>query len=51
MYSYIKDNQNNKTAKGLKGLKGIVIKNDLKHEDYKRPWFDNQQMNNKISTI
>lgn len=33
MYSYIKDSgENNKTAKGIKK---IVIKNDLKHEDYK----------------
>ena len=49
MYSYIKDNnQNNKTAKGIKK---IVIKKDIKHEDYKNTLFQNKQMYHTMKTI
>ena len=41
MYSYVKDNdKGNKTAKGIKR---IVIKNNIKHEDYKNTLFNNKQ--------
>jgi len=33
MYSYIKDDDDN--SKTAKGIKKIVIKKDIKHEDYK----------------
>ena len=40
MYSYVKDNdQNNKTAKEIKK---IVIKTNIKHEDYKQTLFNNR---------
>ena len=49
MYSYIKhNNQNSKTAKGIKK---IVIKKDIKHEDYKNTLFDNKQMYHTMKTI
>ena len=49
MYSYIKDNdQNNKTAKGMKN---IVIKKNIKHEDYKQTLFNNRQMYHTMKTI
>lgn len=49
MYSYVIDNGvNNKTAKGTKK---IVIKQDLKHEDYKNTLFKNEQMFHKMKTI
>lgn len=49
MYSYIKDDgQNNKKAKGIKK---IVIKNDLKHEDYKSTLLNSEQMFHKMKTI
>ena len=49
MYSYIKDNnENNKTAKGIKK---IVIKNDIKHEDYKNTLFNNKEMYHTKKTI
>ena len=42
MYSYLTDNGvNNKTAREIKK---IVIKQDLKHEDYKNKLFNNEQM-------
>ena len=33
MYSYVKDNE--KGGKTAKGVKKNIIKNDIKHEDYK----------------
>ena len=49
MYSYIKDNyQNNKTAKVIKK---IVIKKDIKLEDYKKTLFNNRQMYHTMKTI
>ena len=33
MYSYVKDNE--KVGKTAKGIKKNVIKNNIKHEDYK----------------
>lgn len=49
MYSYIKDNDDN--SKTAKGIKKIVIKNDIKHEDYKNTLLNNKQMYHKMKTI
>ena len=43
VYSYVKDNEKGgKTAKGIK--KKNVIKNNIKHEDYKNMLMNNEQM-------
>ena len=42
MYSYIKENQ--KVSKTAKGIKKNVIKNNIKHEDYRKTLFNNEQM-------
>ena len=45
MYSYIKDEEKGgRTAKN-------VIKNDIKHEDYKNVLFNNKQLHHKMKTI
>ena len=49
MYSYIKDN--NKGGKTAKGIKKNVIKEDIKHEDYKDTLFNNREMYHKMKTI
>ena len=49
MYSYVKDN--NKGLRTAKGIKKIVIKNDIKHEDYKNTLLNNKQMYHKMKTI
>ena len=49
MYSYIKDNQ--KGGKTAEGIKKNVIKQDIKHENYKETLFDNKQMYHKMKTI
>ena len=49
MYSYIKDN--NKGGKTAKGIKKNVIKNKIKHDDYKETLFNNKQMYHKMKTI
>ena len=49
MYSYIKDNQTG--GKTAKGIKKNVIKNDIKHEDYKRTLLNEEQMHHKMKTI
>ena len=43
MYSYIKN--------GGKGIKKTVIKNDVKHEDYKNVLLNNEQLHHKMKTI
>lgn len=49
MYSYTKDNmKNEKTAKGIKK---IIIKKDIKHDNYKNVLFNNKQMHHKMKTI
>ena len=49
MYSYIKnDGKGGKTAKGIKKN---VIKNDLKHEDYKNVLPNDRQLHHKMKTI
>ena len=49
MYSYIKDN--NKGGKTAKGIKKNVIKNNIKHDDYKETLFYDKQMYHKMKTI
>lgn len=46
MYSYIK--QNDKNEKTANGIKKNVIKQDIKHENYKQTLFENKQMYHKI---
>ena len=49
MYSYVKDNE--KCGKTAKGIKKNVIKNNIKHEDYKNTLMNNEQMHHKMKTI
>ena len=49
MYFYVKDNE--KGGKTAKGIKKNVIKNNIKHEDYKNTLMNNEQMHHKIKTI
>ena len=49
MYSYVKDNE--KGGKTAKGIKKNVIKNNIKHEDYKRTLLNEEQMHHKMKTI
>ena len=49
MYSYVKDNE--KGGRTAKGIKKNVIKNNMKHEDYKNTLINNEQMHRKIKTI
>ena len=46
MYFYVKDNE--KGGKTAKGIKKIVIKSNIKHEDYKNTLMNNEQMYHKI---
>ena len=49
MYSYLKDGGN--CEKTAKGVKKNVIKNVLKHDDYKKTLFNQGQMRHKMKTI
>ena len=49
MYSYVKSN--NKGGKTAKGIKNNIIKNDIKHEDYKKVLLNNEQLRHKMKTI
>ena len=49
MYSYVKDN--GKDGRTAKGIKRNVIKNDIKHEDYKNVLLNNEQLHHKMKTI
>ena len=49
MYSYVKDNE--KGGRTAKGIKKNVIKNNIKHEDYKNTLINNEQMHHKMTTI
>ena len=49
MYSYVKDNE--KGGRTAKGIKKNVIKNNIKHEDYKNTLINNEQMHHKMKTI
>ena len=46
IYSYVKDNE--KGGRTTKGIKKNVIKNNIKHEDYKNVILNNKQMHHKI---
>ena len=49
MYSYVKDNE--KGGRTAKGIKKNVIKNNIRHEDYKNTLINNEQMHHKMKTI
>ena len=49
MYSYIKNDE--KGGKTAKGIKKNVIKNNIKHEDYKNVLLNNKQLHHKMKTI
>ena len=49
MYSYIKNDE--KGGKTAKGIKKNIIKNYIKHEDYKNVLLNNKQLHHKMKTI
>ena len=49
MYSYIKSDE--KGGKTTEGIKKNVIKNNIKHEDYKNVLLINEQLHHKMKTI
>ena len=49
MYSHVKDN--GKGGKTAKGIKKNVIKNNIRHEDYKNTLINKEQMHHKMKTI
>ena len=49
MYSCIKENQ--QVGKTAKGIKKNIIKNELKHINYKETLFDNKQLYHQMKTI
>ena len=49
MYSYIKENR--KCEKTAKGIKKNIIKNNIKHTDYKKVLFKNKQIQHTMKTI
>ena len=49
MYSYVKDNE--KGGRTAEGIKKNVIKNNIKHEDYKNTLINNEQMHHKMKTV
>ena len=49
MYSYKKED--NKVEKTAKGIKKNIIKGNIKHEDYKKVLFKNEQMQHRMKTI
>ena len=49
MYSHIKNDE--KGGKTAKGIKKNVIKNYIKHEDYKKGLLNNKQLHHKMETV
>ena len=49
MYSYVKDSE--KGGRTAKGIKKNIIKNNIRHEDYKNTPINNEQMHHKMKTI
>ena len=49
MYSYVKGDE--KSCKRAKGIKRNVVKNEIRHEDYKNALFSKTQMFHKMKTI
>ena len=45
MYSYVKDNE--KGGNTAKGIRKNIIKNNIKHEDYKNTLLNNEQMHHQ----
>ena len=48
MYSYMKDNKTG--GKTAKGIKKNIIKNNIKHENYKQTLFENKQMHHIMNS-
>ena len=49
MYSYVK--VNDVSGRTAKGIKKNVIKNDLKHEDYKSVLLNSKQLHHEMKTV
>ena len=49
MYSYMKDNK--RGGKTNKRIKKNILKNNIKHENYKQTLFENKQMHHTMKTI
>ena len=49
MYSYVKDNE--KGRKTANSTEKNVIKNNIRHEDYKNTLINNEQMHHKMKPI
>ena len=49
MYSYIKSDE--KGGRTAKGIRKNMIKNNIKHEEYKNTLINNEQMHHKMKTI
>ena len=49
MHSYIKNDE--KGGETAKGIEKNVIKNHIKHEDYKEVLLNNEQLHQKMKTI
>ena len=49
MYSYVKDNE--KGGKTAKSIKKNIIKNNIKHKDYKNVLLNDKQLHHKIKTV
>ena len=49
MYSCVKDNE--KGGRTAKGIKKCVIKNSIKHKDYKNVLLNNERLHHKMKTI
>ena len=49
MYSYVKNNE--KGGKTAKGIEKNVIRNNIKHEDYKNVLLNNEQLHHKMKTL
>ena len=49
MYSYIKNDD--KGGKTPKGIKKNIIKNNIKHKDYKNVLLNNKQLHHKMKTV
>ena len=49
MYSYVKNNE--KGGRTAKGIKKNVIKNNIRHEDYKNTLINNKRIHHKMKTI
>ena len=49
MYSYLKDNETG--DKKAEGIKTCVVKNNIRHEDYRKVLFNDEQLRHKMKSI